>query len=185
MLSDKNKLGMVLFIFSEAIFFGLLLLAYLYFQGQPAQGPTAATALDPLTTGLFSILLVSSSFTIWRAEKSLTYQNPAGLQRWLLVTIIFGFIFLVGQGIEWRRLLEHDTTISRNLFGTTFFTLTGFHGLHVLIGLIALSIVWGLARTGDFKADTASAVSTLGLYWHFVDGVWVIIFSVVYLMAGI
>lgn len=182
MVSDKNKLGMVLFISSETIFFTLLILAYLYFQGAAAgDGPTAASSLDPLTTGLFSLFLFASSFTIWRADRNLARQNRTGLLTWLLATIGLGLIFLAGQGVEWRQLIAEGTTVSRNLFGTTFFTLTGFHGFHVLVGLVALAIVAGLAWAGDFEGPQSSAVESISLYWHFVDVVWVVIFSVVYL----
>jgi heme/copper-type cytochrome/quinol oxidase subunit 3 len=182
-MMEKNKLGMILFISSETIFFTLLILAYLYFQQTATgnDGPTAASSLDPFATGLVSLFLFASSFTIWRAGKSLTEQRRGRLQLWLLTTLGLGVIFLMGQGIEWQRLLANSTTISSNLFGTTFFTLTGFHGFHVLVGLVALTILVGLARMGDFKGPTSPAVEAIGLYWHFVDVVWVVIFSVVYL----
>jgi heme/copper-type cytochrome/quinol oxidase subunit 3 len=182
-MTEKNKLGMILFISSETIFFTLLILAYLYFQRAAAGngGPTAAGSLDPLTTGLVSLFLFASSFTIWRAGKSLAHQQRGRLQLWLLATLGLGVLFLVGQGLEWQRLLTNSTTISSNLFGTTFFTLTGFHGFHVLVGLVALAILLSLARLGDFKAPPSPAVETISLYWHFVDVVWVVIFSVVYL----
>jgi heme/copper-type cytochrome/quinol oxidase subunit 3 len=180
---EKNKLGILLFIGSEAVFFALLILAYLYFQGLTTAEPTAGTSLDPLTTGLFSLCLFASSFTVWRAGKSMrvrAHHSRRELELWLLATIILGAIFLFGQGIEWERLIGQGTTISRNLFGTTFFTLTGFHGLHVLIGLAALAILLGLSRTKRL-APSPAAVETISVYWHFVDAVWVVIFSAVYL----
>ena len=178
----NNKLGMVLFIGSETIFFSLLILAYLFFQGVAASngGPTAASSLDPLFTGFFSLFLFSSSFTIWRADQSFAHQNRSKLQIWLLATIVLGVIFLVGQGFEWRQLIAHQTTISRNLFGTTFFTLTGFHGFHVIVGLVALAILLILVRMGEFKGPTSSGFTSISYYWHFVDAVWVVIYSVVY-----
>jgi heme/copper-type cytochrome/quinol oxidase subunit 3 len=181
LLTKKNKLGILLFILSEAFFFSLLILAYAYFRSAQIQGPTAATSLDPLVTGIFSLFLFASSFTMWRAEKSLRQGNHAGLQTWLFLTIACGVVFLLGQGIEWRSLIGQGTTVSRNLFGTTFFTLTGFHGLHVIIGLLALGVILGFARAGDFQAPHSEAVETIAWYWHFVDLVWVVIFSVVYL----
>jgi heme/copper-type cytochrome/quinol oxidase subunit 3 len=181
LLIKKNKLGMLLFILSEAVFFSLLILAYAYFRNMQIQGPTAATSLDPLVTGIFSLFLFSSSFTMWRAEKSLQQENHTRLQMWLFLTIAFGIVFVLGQGIEWRSLIGQGTTISRNLFGTTFFTLTGFHGLHVIIGLLALAVVLAFSRAGDFRGPNSEAVETIAWYWHFVDIVWVVIFSVVYL----
>lgn len=182
-MMEKNKLGMILFICSEVIFFSLLILAYLYFQQTAAAngGPTAANSLNPYATSLVSLFLFASSFTIWRAGKSLAHQHSGRFQFWLLATIGLGVLFLAGQGLEWRKLLINNTTVSSDLFGTTFFTLTGFHGLHVLVGLIALSILFGIMRTSDFKGASSPGVEALSLYWHFVDVVWVVIFSVIYL----
>ena len=178
----NNKLGIVLFIGSESIFFGLLILAYLYFQGVAATsgGPTAASSLNPLVTGFFSLFLFSSSYTIWQADQNFARQNQSKLQIWLLATILLGLIFLFGQSLEWRQLITHQTTISRNLFGTTFFTLTGFHGFHVIVGLLALSILLILVRMGEFKGPTSSGFTSISYYWHFVDAVWVVIYSVIY-----
>jgi heme/copper-type cytochrome/quinol oxidase subunit 3 len=178
---EKNKMGMVLFICSEAIFFGLLVLAYAYFRNASAVGPTASESLDPKVTGLFSLFLFSSSFTVWQARRSLKARQHIRLSAWLLSTIVLGGVFLAGQGIEWRHLIDQGATVSRNLFGTTFFTLTGFHGLHVLIGLVALTVLLGLTLAGDFRGPDSAAIETISLYWHFVDAVWVVIFGVVYL----
>jgi heme/copper-type cytochrome/quinol oxidase subunit 3 len=180
---ERNKLGIIFFIGSETVFFALLILAYLYFSSaaNANSGPTAASTLDPLVTGLFSLFLFSSSFTMWRAGKNLEHKNHSRLRFWLLATIGLGGVFLLGQGLEWSHLIGQGATISRNLFGTTFFTLTGFHGFHVLVGLIALAILLGLAWAGDFKEAKSPAVDSISLYWHFVDVVWVVIFSVVYI----
>jgi heme/copper-type cytochrome/quinol oxidase subunit 3 len=177
---DKNRLGMVLFILSEAIFFMLLILAYAYFRTMPSEGPTAASSLDPIRTGIFSLFLLSSSATVWLAGRSLAGGDRRRFVRWLAVTILFGLTFLAGQGLEWRHLLSQGTSISVNLFGTTFFTLTGFHGLHVIVGLVALSVPLGLTIFNGDKPAAVSSIDTLSLYWHFVDGVWIVIFSVVY-----
>lgn len=183
-MENKSKLGMVLFLISEATFFIFLILAYVYFHYSVIKGPTATNSLDPVKSGIYSLFLLSSSFTLWRAEKHLQRGNKAGLCTWLFVTILFGGIFLAGQGLEYLHLFHDQVTISRNLFGTTFFTLTGFHGLHVLLGLIILTVVLGLALAGDFTGPESSGpVGTIALYWHFVDAVWVVIFSVVYLWA--
>ncbi|MGN6697624.1 MAG: cytochrome c oxidase subunit 3, partial [Thermomicrobiales bacterium] len=100
---------------------------------------------------------------------------------WLLVTIALGAIFIAGQAYEYHHLIDEGVTISSGLFGTTFFTLTGFHGLHVIIGLVALSILAALTFAGDFDEGNEMPLTTAGLYWHFVDAVWVVVFSVVYL----
>ncbi len=178
---DKNKLGVITFIASEATFFLLLIIAYIYFRAQPSTGPSAASSLDPLLTGFFSLFLFASSFTIWRAERSLSHGSRWGFITWLLATIGLGIIFLIGQGVEWDRMIARRTTISTNLFGTTFFTLTGFHGAHVLIGLLALAILAYLGITGEIRAQRSGGVEAISLYWHFVDAVWVVIYTVVYL----
>ncbi len=178
---EKNKLGVLLLIGSEAIFFLLLIVAYVSFRNVDTGGPTAVSTLDPLLTGVFSLFLFSSSFTIWRAGKSLMHGRRTAFQGWLLATILLGLVFLAGQAYEWRSLFAQGATINANLFGTTFFTLTGFHGLHVLAGLTALAIILGMGRAGvDFQSAHPAAVESLSLYWHFVDLVWVVIFGVVY-----
>jgi heme/copper-type cytochrome/quinol oxidase subunit 3 len=181
---SKSKFAVILVIGTEAVFFTLLILAYLYFRSIAKGNSNPEALLDVIKTGIFSLFLFSSSFTVWRAEKNAAYLKFRRSALWLLITIIFGIIFLTGQGIEWNFLIHHGETISRNLFGTTFFTLTGFHGFHVLAGLIILGILLVLALTGNFKySNTIGSVSAVALYWHFVDAVWVIIFSIVYLGA--
>jgi len=178
---EKNKLAMLLFISSEAIFFILLILAYMILHNNVLAGqPTAVTSLDPLKTGVFSLFLFASSFTIWRAEKSFREGNGR-FSRWLAATILLGIIFLFGQGLEWANLIGQGVTVSVNTFGTTFFTMTGFHGLHVLIGLIGLAILLGMSAKGGFHGPESPAFTALSYYWHFVDVVWVVIFGVVYL----
>ena len=98
---------------------------------------------------------------------------------------MLGGVFLYGQGSEYARLIDQELTISRDVFGSSFFTLTGFHGFHVFLGLIAILIVLGLALAGDFKAPESPAVAAVGIYWHFVDAVWIVVFSVVYIGAVI
>ncbi len=178
---EKNKLAMLFFISSEAIFFILLILAYMILHNNVQAGqPTAVSSLDPLKTGIFSLFLFASSFTIWRAEKSLRAGNGR-FPRWLAATILLGIIFLFGQGLEWTNLIGQGVTVSINTFGTTFFTMTGFHGLHVLIGLVGLAILLGMTARGGFRDPDSPAFTALSYYWHFVDAVWVVIFGVVYL----
>jgi heme/copper-type cytochrome/quinol oxidase subunit 3 len=172
---------MLLFLTSEVFFFAILILAYVYYGGAPADGPSAANSLDVPTAAIFTVFLLGSSGTLWLAERSLAHERQAELRLWLLVTVVFGAIFLVGQAWEYLRLIEENITIHRNLFGSTFFTLTGFHGLHVFSGLVALTILFGLSMAGWFKGPHAIAIETVGWYWHFVDVVWIIIFALIYL----
>jgi heme/copper-type cytochrome/quinol oxidase subunit 3 len=178
---ENNRLGMLLFIASESVFFAALILAYAFYRTSPQQGPTPQGSLSPLLTGFFSLFLFSSSFTMWQADRSLQQQKPKRMAIWIAVTMLLGTIFLVGQGIEWAHLIDAGTTVSRNLFGTTFFTLTGFHGAHVIIGLIILGTVFGLTLAGEFQGPRSAGVDAASIYWHFVDGVWVVIYSVIYL----
>ena len=104
------------------------------------------------------------------------------MKAWLAMTILLGGIFIIGQGLEYWHLFSSGVSVSSNLFATTFFTLTGFHGLHVCVGLLALLIVLGLALAGDFKQGRSSALVAVGLYWHFVDVVWVLVLTVVYIL---
>jgi heme/copper-type cytochrome/quinol oxidase subunit 3 len=170
---------MILFVASEAIFFLMLVLAYVNFH--KVTGAQAASLLDPIKTGMFSVALFSSSFTIWLAEKSHEKESASMFKFWLFATIVLGGIFIAGQGIEYARLLMDNITISRDLFGSTFFTLTGFHGLHVLIGLCLLTLIFGLSVWGRKKEPQPDGLKSVAIYWHFVDAVWVVVFSVVYL----
>lgn len=179
---DKNKASILLFIASEAGFFGILILAYLFYNATPRPGPNAREMLHLFKTGMFSIALFASSFTLWRSEVALRKQNHGCMVRWLALTIILGGIFIVGQGLEYWGLFNSGLQVGTNLFATTFFTLTGFHGLHVCIGLVALLIMLGLALAGDFKKGSSTALEAVGYYWHFVDVVWVFVLSVVYIL---
>ena len=153
-IRERGKIAVGLFILSEANFFLLLIIAFVYYHAYPGPGPTAATALNPMRTGMFSLALFSSSATIWMASRSARRSDSRGLVMWLTITIALGVLFLFGQAREYYDLIANGVTVSRNLFATTFFTLTGFHGLHVIIGLVALSITLGLARAGKLHEHT-------------------------------
>lgn len=159
------QLGMALFLLSEAVFFFMLIWAFVYFRS--ASLGAAAGTLNLPVTAVYTACLLASSFTVQRAAVSST-------RRWLVGTIVLGAVFLFGQGSESLRLFRQNVTISQSVFGTTFFTLTGFHGLHVLVGIALLAIVLGVSAQ-------RAAVETVALYWHFVDAVWLVIFAVVYL----
>jgi heme/copper-type cytochrome/quinol oxidase subunit 3 len=179
---DKCKVNILAFIFSEIGFFGILILSYLYYNAQRPPGP-GPDELNLFKTAIFSVCLFASSFTIWRSEVALRKQKHGGMIGWLIATIALGTVFIVGQGIEYWDLFEKGVRLSTNLFGSSFFTLTGFHGLHVCLGLIAMLILLGLAIAGDFrKPGHSSVLEAVGYYWHFVDGVWVVVLTVVYLL---
>jgi cytochrome c oxidase subunit I len=178
---EKNKTGVIAFIISETGFFGVLILAYLFYNVKPQPGPSAHD-LNLLQTGLFSLCLLASSITLWRSERSLGQRKHRAMRGWLAATIVLGGVFLIGQGLEYWRLFKSGVSVNSNLFASTFFTLTGFHGLHVCVGLVALLIVLGLAFAGDFKHGRCPALKAVGLYWHFVDAVWLGVFSAIYVL---
>lgn len=170
---------------SEAMFFISLIFAYLYFSSAGDFRAAAINHLDIRATGLFTLFLLSSSFTFWRAEKNYQRGKTAKMKAWLGATILLGSLFIAGQGHEYYKLMEADVTISKSGFGSGFFTLTGFHGLHVLIGLILLTIILTLVIRGFFNNSSSSVISVVGIYWHFVDVVWIFVFTVVYVLPYI
>lgn len=176
---------MKLFIGSESVFFLALILAYLYFWKSAHYEAATQQWLHIKTTGLFTVLLVGSSFTFWKAEQHFKEANYKDSKRWLAVTILLGLIFLAGQAHEYYNLVQHHLTFNQGEFGSSFYTLTGFHGLHVLLGLIVLGIILTLTLQGYIKHNVAQVVSTVGIYWHFVDAVWLVVFTVIYVLPYI
>jgi cytochrome c oxidase subunit 1/cytochrome c oxidase subunit I+III len=174
------------FIASEAAFFTMLIVAYVFYTAvsRGRGGPSPDTSLDVGRTGVFTALLLASSLTLWRAEKSHDASRHRRSVVWLGATIALGVLFLAGQATEYQRLLYGGVTVNTNLFTTTFFTLTGFHGLHVMAGLLALAIVLALATRGPLRGRLAEGLRAVGYYWHFVDVVWVAVFSIVYLRGA-
>ena len=179
---SKGVVGMTCLIIAESAIFTIFVVAYLYYLGKDSSGPTPRQVLElPI---LNSICLLSSSATITFALRSLRNGDSKRFSLWWLVTIAFGAYFLLGTGREWIRLI-HDKglTIQTNLFGTTFYSLVGLHASHVVVGLLALSIVMAFAIAGWVKKEHAERVHVLGLYWHFVDVVWIVVFTVVYIIG--
>ena len=181
--TPATLLGMYAFIASESFFFGGLLTGFMFYRSRDAGG-FGPHDLDFLQTALFSVALFASSATIVLAERRLHHGDHGGFRTWLLATIALGATFIVGQGIEYASLYQEGVTLGTNLFSSAFFTLTGFHGLHVVIGLIALAIVARLAFAGEFRDGRHSgAVQAVAWYWHFVDAVWVVVFTAVYVLG--
>jgi len=178
---DKARTSVWAFVASEAVFFVMLLVAYVVFNTRHADGPNAANSLDVVRTGVFTGLLLLSSITFWRAERCLSVANQRGFLRWLGVTIVLGVAFIAGQVIEYYGLVSDGVVISRNLFASTFFTVTGFHGIHVTAGLIVLCVLFVLGRKKELNTDRSGVLSAVGIYWHFVDVVWIGVFSIIYL----
>lgn len=178
---NTAKLATAVFIASEAVFFAFLIAAYIYYSGATVRGPNAANSLDPRRTLVFTICLIASSGALWLAERRLAAARTLAFRFWLSVTILLGSVFILGQAIEYAALISKRITPARNLFGATFFTLTGFHGFHVLCGLAALVAMLVLTFVRGFGPVETSGLEAVSLYWHFVDAVWVVIFSPVYL----
>jgi heme/copper-type cytochrome/quinol oxidase subunit 3 len=168
---DRNLVGIALFIGSESLFFLAMVIAFVVFREQGLA--TAKAQLDVGRTALFSVLLFASSGTMGLA---------AGRRSrvWLGLTALLGAAFLAGQGLEYARLLGAGLRPGSELFGTTFFTLTGLHGVHVLVGLVLLATLFA-ASTARPGRVARTAWEGIAMYWHFVDAVWVVVFSVVYL----
>jgi len=179
---SKGVVGMTCLIIAESAIFVIFVVAYLFYLGKDLSGPAPRQVLElPI---LNSICLLSSSATITFALSSLRNNNAKRFSFWWLVTIALGAYFLLGTGREWHHLI-HDKglTIHTNLFGTTFYSLVGLHASHVVVGLLALSIVMAFALAGSVRQEHAERVHVLSLYWHFVDVVWVVVFTVVYIIG--
>lgn len=176
-----GKLGMWLFLAGDAMSFGGLIAGYAALRFGDPTWPVPSTVLGVPFTAFMTFLLISSSVTMVKALEAIKRGDRAGLRKFLALTILGGACFLGMQAREWTHLIEHVMTLtSKGLFGATFFVLTGFHGCHVFSGVVYLSCV--LANSGAYTKDDHNAVEIVGLYWHFVDLVWILIFTFVYLI---
>lgn len=181
-LPYRGKVAMAGLIIAESSIFTIFVVAYLFYVGKSLSGPTPREVLE--TPIFFTVCLLSSSLTIHFAGKFLERnRRGAFLGLWSL-TILLGALFLFGTGLEWHRLIyEHGLTISTNLFGTTYYSLVGLHATHVTVGLIMLSIVLLFGLAGRVGSEHTARIETLSMYWHFVDAVWVVVFTVVYVIG--
>lgn len=175
-----TKLGMWLFIASEVMFFGGLMAAFLHYK---FNNPTPETALlDVVLVGVNTFILLSSSYTVVRALEAARAGEGRELSLFLGVTILLGALFLSGQGYEFFSLFQEGMTPRSTVFASSFFTLTSFHGLHVLIGILWAARDFRKALRGDYLGEEALGIELFGLYWHFVDIVWIILFTIIYLI---
>src|SRR6516225_261933 len=181
-LPYRGKVGMACLIFAESAIFTIFVVAYLFYVGKSLTGPTPREVLE--TPIFYTICLLSSSLTIHLAGKLLERgRRGAFLVLWLL-TIVLGGLFLYGTGQEWHRLIyEHGLTISTNLFGTTYYSLVGLHAFHVTVGLVMLLMVAIFDIAGRVGVSQSERIEVLSMYWHFVDAVWVVVFTVVYVLG--
>ena len=181
-LPDRGKVAMAALITAESAIFTIFVVAYLFYTGKSLTGPTPSEVLE--TPVFYSICLLSSSITVHIAGRFLERgKQGAFLSLWLL-TFVLGSLFLFGTGQEWHRLIyEKGLTISTNLFGTTYYSLVGLHAFHLTAGLVMLLIVLIFGLAGRVNQDQSGRVEVLSMYWHFVDGVWVVVFTVVYILG--
>jgi cytochrome c oxidase subunit 3/cytochrome o ubiquinol oxidase subunit 3 len=181
-LPYRGTVGMACLILAESAIFTIFVVAYLFYLGKSLTGPTPQAVLE--TPVFFSICLLSSSLTIHLAGKFLERgKQQAFLGLWFL-TFLLGGLFLFGTGREWHRLIyDRGLTISTNLFGTTYYSLVGLHAFHVTAGLAMLAIVLIFGGAGRVGQDQSARVGALCMYWHFVDCVWVVVFTVVYVIG--
>ena len=181
-LPYRGKVAMAGLIIAESAIFTIFVVAYLFYVGKSLSGPSPREVLE--TPIFYTICLLSSSLTIHLAAKSLARDRVGAFVGLWLLTIALGGLFLYGTGQEWHRLIyEHGLTISTNLFGTTYYSLVGLHGFHVTAGLVMLLVVAILALAGRVRMQESRRVEVLAMYWHFVDAVWVVVFTVVYVLG--
>ncbi len=178
---NHAKLGMWLFLASEVMFFGGLISAFLHYKiNVPA--PVENAMLDVFLVGINTFVLLTSSFLVAMGFGAIERGNSKALAGFLSGAVLLGILFLLGQAYEFASLYQEGLTLSSSLFGSSFFTLTGFHGLHVLIGVIWGGLTVIKALRGTYSVDRHVGVEVYGLYWHFVDIVWIVLFTVIYLI---
>ena len=180
---SSSLLGMVLFIASEVMFFGGLFGAYFTIRSAATQWPPEGTPhLSTPYAAILTTILVTSSVTMQFGVWAIRKNDQRRLLLWLAVSVLLGLCFLAGQAYEYSKLIGEGMTLSSGVFGSTFYTLTGFHGAHVAGGAAFILIVFLRARSGQFTARYHDTVEMASYYWHFVDVVWLGLFSTIYLL---
>ena len=181
-LPSRRKVAVAWLIVTESAMFTIFVVAYLFYLGKSLTGPSPAQVLE--TPIISTLCLLGSSVTIVLAEGAFRRESMARFRLWWTITIGLAAVFLVATATEWRRLITvHHLTISTNLFGTTFYALVGLHATHVVVGVTLLALVLALSLTGKVRQAHAEHVEIISWYWHFVDAVWVVVFTVVYVIG--
>ncbi|EDX84649.1 Cytochrome c oxidase subunit III subfamily [Synechococcus sp. PCC 7335] len=177
---DHRLFGVLVFLCAESMLFLGLFIAYITFRLVATEWPPAGTPeLEVLLPGINSLILISSSFVIHKADTAVKNNNVGGVKTWFAVTIVMGTIFLLGQGYEYANL---EFSLKDNLFASTFYVLTGFHGLHVFLGLLLMgAVLWRARVPGHYSSENHFGIEAVELYWHFVDVIWIILFILLYL----
>ena len=176
------KLAMWLFLASDCLLFGALISTYVLYRGASTTGPYPSDVFDIPFTSVSSFVLLASSLTMVLALAAIQRGDVGRSRVWLLATALLGMTFLGGQVYEFTSFVREGLTLKTNVFGTSFYVLTGFHGTHVAVGVLMLLTLFTLSFAGKITQDSAMTVELVGLYWHFVDIVWIVIFTVVYLI---
>src|SRR5213594_1134147 len=181
-LPSRRKIGVISLIVTETALFTIFAVAYLFYIGKSLTGPYPAKVLEPPI--LATICLLSSSVTIMLAERAFRKEANGSFKFWWLITIVLAVVFLGWTALEWRRLIyQHNFTIATNLFGTSFYSLVGLHATHVVAGLTLLTLVFWLSLRGVVTRSYSEQIEMISWYWHFVDAVWVVVFTVVYIIG--
>ena len=181
-LPSRGMVAMASLITAESSIFTIFVVAYLYFLGRDVAGPLPKDVLETPIWG--TVCLLSSSGFIMLAERAIEHGRMAAFRLWWTITILLGLFFLADTGLEWRKLIVRDhLTIHTNLFGTSFYSLVGLHASHVIVGLLMMLITLAFSVTGHIRREHTYRVKVLALYWHFVDAVWVVVFTVVYVVG--
>tara|TARA_B100000929_G_scaffold90425_2_gene70866 strand:+ start:2219 stop:2815 length:597 start_codon:yes stop_codon:yes gene_type:complete len=181
---SHNKLGMWVFLGSECLLFGSLISTYLLYRGRFADGPAPGDIFDIPFTSVSSFVLLMSSLTMVLALSALQRGDERNNRLWLLTTALLGAVFVGGQVYEFTTFLREGLGYTTSPFSSAFFTLTGFHGVHVSLGVIFLMSLYVSSARGNLHKERAETVELIGLYWHFVDIVWIFIFTVIYLVPS-
>jgi cytochrome c oxidase subunit 3/cytochrome o ubiquinol oxidase subunit 3 len=181
---SNNKLAMWLFLGSECLLFGGLISTYMLYRGRHEGGPGPSQIFDIPLTSVSSFILLMSSLTMVLAVNSAKRKDDRNTNLWLVVTALLGALFVGGQVYEFTAFYQEGLGFTTSLFGSSFYTLTGFHGVHVTVGVIMLLALVGMISRNRVTGDKAEVVEMVGLYWHFVDVVWVVIFTLVYLIPS-
>jgi heme/copper-type cytochrome/quinol oxidase subunit 3 len=177
------KVGMWTFLASECLLFGALISTYLLYRGR-GEGLIPHDVYDIPFTSVSSFVLLMSSLTMVLALSAIQKGDERRLRVWLVATALLGMVFISGQVYEFTTFVEEGLTLRTNVASTAFFVLTGFHGAHVTIGILMLMSLWAISREGKLPPSRSEAVELVGLYWHFVDIVWIVIFTLVYLVPA-
>jgi cytochrome c oxidase subunit 3/cytochrome o ubiquinol oxidase subunit 3 len=181
-LPSRGVVGILCLIAAESAVFIIFVVAYIFYFGKSISGPSPRDVLDIPIVG--TICLLSSSLTVYLAVGALRKSKVGLCSLWLAATVLLGGIFLAGTALEWHQLIYKDgLTIRTNLFGTTFYSLVGLHATHVVVGLVMLALALVFALRGRVTEANAERLDVLSLYWHFVDAVWVVVFTVVYVLG--